>query len=148
MAPVGALLGGAMADRLGAPIAVATWRSGQHCRAIGFGRQLPVFRGEARQLIIAQAMGWRRPAEENDRGEVVQKSSGDASIPPRIQTGRPWRFVSARSRAVDSTHWTAQLRIQPCAVEQSDPENISLYGSKRSGSTACIFLQLASAVKD
>ena len=64
MAPFGALLGGAMADRLGAPIAVATGGVASIAGAIWFGRQLPVFRGEARQLIIAQAMAGGEPAEE------------------------------------------------------------------------------------
>ena len=64
MAPFGALLGGAMADRLGAPIAVATGGVASIAGAIWFGRQLPIFRGEARQLIIAQAMAGGEPAEE------------------------------------------------------------------------------------
>jgi MFS family permease len=64
MAPFGALLGGAMADRLGAPTAVATGGLASIAGAIWFGRMLPVFRGEARQLIIAQAMAGGEPAEE------------------------------------------------------------------------------------
>ena len=64
MAPFGALLGGAMADRLGAPITVATGGLASILAAIWFGKQLPVFRGEARQLIIAQAMAGGEPAEE------------------------------------------------------------------------------------
>ena len=64
MAPFGALLGGAIADRLGAPIAVAIGGTASIVGAIWFGRQLPVFRGEARQLIIAQAMAGGEPAEE------------------------------------------------------------------------------------
>jgi MFS family permease len=64
MAPFGALLGGALADRLGAPITVATGGIASIVGAIWFGKQLPVFRGEARQLIIAQAMAGGEPAEE------------------------------------------------------------------------------------
>ena len=64
MAPFGALLGGAMADRLGAPIAVATGGVASIVGAIWFARQLPIFRGEARQLIMAQAMVGGEPAEE------------------------------------------------------------------------------------
>ena len=64
MAPFGALLGGALADRLGAPITVAAGGLASIVGAIWFGRQLPVFRGEARQLIIAQAMAGGEPAEE------------------------------------------------------------------------------------
>ena len=64
MAPFGALLGGALADRLGAPITVAAGAVASILGAIWFGKQLPVFRGEARQLIIAQAMAGGEPAEE------------------------------------------------------------------------------------
>jgi MFS family permease len=64
MAPFGALLGGALADRLGAPITVAAGGAASIAAAIWFGKQLPVFRGEARQLIIAQAMAGGEPAEE------------------------------------------------------------------------------------
>jgi MFS family permease len=64
MAPFGALLGGALADRLGAPITVATGGAASIAAAIWFGKQLPVFRGEARQLIIAQAMAGGEPSEE------------------------------------------------------------------------------------
>lgn len=64
MAPFGALLGGAMADRLGAPRTVAIGAVASIVGAIAFGRKLPVFRGEARQLIIAQAMAGGEPVEE------------------------------------------------------------------------------------
>jgi MFS family permease len=64
MAPFGALLGGALADRLGAPITVATGGAASIAAAIWFGKQLPLFRGEARQLIIAQAMAGGEPSEE------------------------------------------------------------------------------------
>ena len=64
MAPFGALLGGALADRLGAPITVAIGGAASVAGGIWFARQLPIFRGEARQLIIAQAMAGGEPAEE------------------------------------------------------------------------------------
>jgi MFS family permease len=64
MAPFGALLGGALADRMGAPVTVAVGGVASIVGAIWFGRRLPVFRGEARQLIIAQAMAGGEPAEE------------------------------------------------------------------------------------
>jgi MFS family permease len=64
MAPFGALLGGVLADRLGAPITVAIGGLASIAGAIVFGQKLPVFRGEARQLIIAQAMAGGEPAEE------------------------------------------------------------------------------------
>ena len=64
MAPFGALLGGALADRLGAPWTVAIGGAASIVGAILFGRKLPEFRGEARQLIIAQAVAGGEPAEE------------------------------------------------------------------------------------
>ena len=64
MAPIGALLGGAIADRVGAPWTIAIGGMASVMGAILFGRKLPVFRGEARQLIIAQAMAGGEPAEE------------------------------------------------------------------------------------
>ena len=64
MAPFGALLGGAIADRLGAPWTIAIGGMASVAGAILFGRKLPVFRGEARQLIIAQAVAGGEPSEE------------------------------------------------------------------------------------
>ena len=64
MAPFGALLGGALADRLGAPWTVAIGGAASIVGAALFGRKLPVFRGEARQLIIAQAVAGGEPSEE------------------------------------------------------------------------------------
>src|SRR5205823_4493791 len=62
---IGALLGAlTLADRMGAPIAVATGGVASIAGAIWFGRMLPVFRSEARQLIIAQTMAGGEPAEE------------------------------------------------------------------------------------
>jgi MFS family permease len=65
MAPVGALLGGALSDRLGAPLTVALGGLASVVGAWWFGVvQLPKIRAEARQLIIAQAMAGGEPAEE------------------------------------------------------------------------------------
>jgi MFS family permease len=64
MAPVGALLGGALSDRLGAPLTVALGGLASLAGAWWFGMQLPKIRAEARQLILAQAMAGGEPAEE------------------------------------------------------------------------------------
>lgn len=64
MAPVGALLGGALSDRLGAPITVMIGGLASVAGAWWFGVQLPKIRGEARKLILAQAMAGGEPAEE------------------------------------------------------------------------------------
>ncbi len=64
MAPFGALLGGAVADRLGAPLAVAMGAIASVIGAIVFGVQLPNMRVEARQLILAQAVAGGEPSQE------------------------------------------------------------------------------------
>jgi MFS family permease len=64
LAPVGALLGGALSDRLGAPLTVAIGGLASVLGAWWFSVQLPKVRAEARQLIMAQAMTGGEPAEE------------------------------------------------------------------------------------
>jgi MFS family permease len=64
MAPLGALLAGAVADRMGAPFAVATGGVACLIGAAWFGRTLPRIRVEARRLIVAQATGGSDPAQE------------------------------------------------------------------------------------
>ena len=64
MAPIGALLGGALSDRLGAPVTVAIGGLASVLGAWWFGAQLPKIRVEARKLIIAQSMAGGEPAEE------------------------------------------------------------------------------------
>jgi MFS family permease len=64
LAPVGALLGGALSDRLGAPWTVAIGGLVSVLGAWWFSQQLPKVRAEARQLIMAQAMAPGEPAEE------------------------------------------------------------------------------------
>ena len=64
MAPIGALLGGALSDRLGAPLTVAIGGLASVLGAWWFGAQLPKIRVEARKLIIAQSMAGGEPAEE------------------------------------------------------------------------------------
>ena len=64
LAPIGALLGGALSDRLGAPMTVAIGGLAAVTGAWWFGVQLPKIRVEARQLIVAQAMAGGEPAEE------------------------------------------------------------------------------------
>ena len=64
MAPFGALFGGAIADRLGAPLTVAMGSVACMGGAAWFGVRLPKVRVEARRLIVAQAMVGGEPAEE------------------------------------------------------------------------------------
>jgi len=64
MGPVGALLGGALSDRLGAPLTVAMGGLASVAGAAWFGMHLPKIRVEARRLIQAQQMAGGEPAEE------------------------------------------------------------------------------------
>jgi MFS family permease len=64
MAPFGALIAGALADRIGAPITVAVGAIACVGGAILFGMRLPDLRVEARQLILAQATAGGEPSEE------------------------------------------------------------------------------------
>jgi MFS family permease len=64
IAPFGALLGGALADRLGAPVTVSMGAVACLGGALIFGLRLPKIRGEARQLIIAQQMVGGEPVQE------------------------------------------------------------------------------------
>jgi MFS family permease len=64
MAPFGAFFGGAMADKFGAPIAVAIGAVASVVGATIFWRSLPTFRVEARELIIAQTATPGEPSEE------------------------------------------------------------------------------------
>jgi nitrate/nitrite transporter NarK len=54
IAPIGALMGGALADRLGAPLTVAVGGVGSIVGAVIFSVKLPNLTGEARRLILAQ----------------------------------------------------------------------------------------------
>jgi MFS family permease len=64
LAPIGALLGGALSDRLGAPWTVAIGGLASVLGAWWFSKQLPKVRAEARRLIMAHAMTAGEPAEE------------------------------------------------------------------------------------
>jgi len=64
MAPLGALFGGALADRLGAPVTVAMGAVAAMGGAMLFGLHLPKIRVEARRLIIAQTAVGGEPAQE------------------------------------------------------------------------------------
>lgn len=64
MAPFGALLGGAIADRMGAPVTVTVGGIACVLGAIWFGRALPELRIEARRLIVAQGLAGGEPAQE------------------------------------------------------------------------------------
>ena len=64
MAPIGALLGGTFAHRLGAPLTVAIGGVACIVGAVWFARVLPDMRIEARRLIIAQGLAGGEPEQE------------------------------------------------------------------------------------
>jgi len=64
MAPFGALLGGALADRISAPVTVSMGAIAAIGGAAIFGLRLPKLRVEARRLIVAQGMVGGEPAQE------------------------------------------------------------------------------------
>ena len=63
MAPIGALLGGILADSLGAPLAVGIGGIACLAGAVWFWLQLPKIRVEARRLIVAQEAAGGEPPE-------------------------------------------------------------------------------------
>jgi len=64
MAPLGALLAGAAADRIGAPWTVALGGAITIGAAVAFGRYLPKIRVEARQLILEHGMSTGEPRQD------------------------------------------------------------------------------------
>lgn len=64
MAPFGALFGGALAHRMGAPVTVAVGGVACVLGAIWFWRVLPDLRIEARRLIVAQGLAGGEPEQE------------------------------------------------------------------------------------
>jgi MFS family permease len=64
MAPLGALLAGAISERLGAPVTVAIGGLCSIGGSIWFGMRLPAVRIEARRLIIAQNYAGGDPPQE------------------------------------------------------------------------------------
>jgi MFS family permease len=63
MAPIGALLGGAIADHLGAQVTVGIGGVASVFGACWFWLQLPKIRVEARRLIFAQNMAGGEPSD-------------------------------------------------------------------------------------
>jgi MFS family permease len=72
MAPFGAFFGGALANRIGAPMTVAVGGIACVFGAIWFGRALPELRIEARRLIVAQGLAGGEPVQELDAQPVEE----------------------------------------------------------------------------
>lgn len=72
MAPIGALLAGALAQRLGAPNTVALGGAVCILGSLVFGLRLPALRAEAREIIVAlQMAGGDPPDEATNTGEFA-----------------------------------------------------------------------------
>jgi len=71
MAPVGSLLAGALAQRLGAPATVAAGGVISIIGAAIFAWRLPVLRVEARRLMITQEAAAGDPARAMTAGSVI-----------------------------------------------------------------------------
>jgi MFS family permease len=74
MAPVGALLAGALAGRLGAPLTVALGGAICLAGAALFWLRIPRHRGEALRLIVAQQMTGGNPPEEVTAAPEAQQA--------------------------------------------------------------------------
>jgi MFS family permease len=69
MPPIGSLLAGAVAARIGAPITVAIGGAASLAGGFFFARKWPNMRGSARELVAAQGM-------------IVESTQSDAAAPP------------------------------------------------------------------
>jgi hypothetical protein len=78
MAPLGALLAGSLAHKLGAPMTVGIGGMVAVVGAGVFGSKLPVIRSAAREMIVAQQMVGGDPAQEMT-GRVFTKN-GEAIL--------------------------------------------------------------------
>lgn len=76
MAPMGALLAGSLAHKLGAPMTVGLGGVVAIVGAAVFGSKLPAIRPAAREMIVAQQMAGGAPAQEMT-GRVFTKSGDD-----------------------------------------------------------------------
>lgn len=77
MAPIGALLAGTLAQRIGAPETVALGGAVCIVGALVFGLRLPALRAEAREIIVALQMTGGDPAEEmTNTGEFAALAPG------------------------------------------------------------------------
>jgi MFS family permease len=73
MAPIGALLGGAVAAKIGAPWTVAIGGSACLINGIVFARRLPAIRGEARELIRAKGIFIAEPSASVSFFDLIRR---------------------------------------------------------------------------
>jgi MFS family permease len=77
MAPFGALMAGVVANHLGAPVAVGAGGAGCVLGAGVFASRLPILRGEARRLIIAQGMVGGEPPDQMTTRGIAGHTGGE-----------------------------------------------------------------------
>jgi MFS family permease len=77
MAPFGAMFAGAVAERIGAPWAIAIGGAASVAAALVFRRELPRLRDEGRRLIVAQEELVAAPPDEG-AATPIASSTGDA----------------------------------------------------------------------
>jgi MFS family permease len=93
MAPFGSLAAGAVAERIGAPAAVALGGAACMATALVFGSRLSALRVQARQLILAQqAAGGEPPTGDDGPGP----GRGDQGLTPRFPCVHPSSSWNAR----------------------------------------------------
>jgi MFS family permease len=80
MSPIGALVAGVLADRIGAPATVALGGVIALGASIVFALRLPALRPEVRRLILAQQMVAGHPADEVMPG-VSAVQAGTSVLP-------------------------------------------------------------------
>jgi MFS family permease len=85
MAPMGALLAGSLAHKLGAPMTVGLGGVVAIVGAAVFGSKLPVIRPATREMIVAQQMSGGAPAQEMT-GRVFAKAGEEPSPIAEPQT--------------------------------------------------------------
>jgi len=79
MAPLGSLLAGSLAHKLGAPMTVGIGGVAAIAGAAVFGSKLPAIRPATREMIVAQQMAGGAPAQEMT-GRVFTKNGDDAVV--------------------------------------------------------------------
>jgi hypothetical protein len=73
MAPMGALLAGAAAQRIGAPATVAAGGVVSVLGALVFAARLPSLRVQAREIIVSEQLTGGAPADEMTGVEMVDE---------------------------------------------------------------------------
>ena len=88
MAPLGALMAGVVAGRIGAPLTVALGGAGCLVAAGLFALWLPQLRGEARRLIAAQQAAAGNPPQQATGGSSHSETRSGQDLKPEHYNAR------------------------------------------------------------